>query len=151
MLQSAPMLSSPQEASCLAMSHRTLWWRGTFDLWSFEPRPSPTTSARGSSRIGLRHLLFHFLPGLVNIARGEMRFVGLEPRSPQEVKTMSDDWRGLYLRSKAGVITEASVFHGPDATGDDLYAAEVVYSVTSGVRHDAALLLRYAGRVLNFL
>ncbi len=110
-------------------------WR-TFQLWSFQ-----TPSAREKSR--LSGLFLRFLPALVNIAKGELRFAGVAPRAKTEVKHLSHDWQALYLRSKAGIVTEAEILYGDQPDEDELYSAEAFYSAAAGMRHDARLLLSY--------
>jgi lipopolysaccharide/colanic/teichoic acid biosynthesis glycosyltransferase len=115
-------------------------WR-EFHLWSFSPDAAP------GGRV--RDLLLRFLPALVNAARGELHLVGVPPRTRGEVRALPHDWRALYLRAKAGVVTEASVHCGDDPTPDELYSAEAFYAVTAGVRRDLRLLVGYVGRALN--
>jgi hypothetical protein len=45
----------------------------------------------------------------------------------------------LYLGTKAGLITEAAVMFGPDATEDEVYTAEAFYSATESLGHDFRL------------
>lgn len=116
-------------------------WR-TFQLWNFQTGP-PQESSR------LSGLFLRFLPALINIAKGELRFVGVAPRGKAEVKHLSHDWRALYLRSKAGIVTEAEILYGDQADEDELYSAEAFYSASAGMRHDARLLLGYFGHLLK--
>lgn len=96
----------------------------------------------------VRSMLLRFLPALVNIARGELCFVGVPPRSAAEVKELSHDWQALYLQSKPGAVTEAAVHHPPDAGEEERYAAEAFYTASAGGRYDMKLLLRFLGRSL---
>jgi hypothetical protein len=98
---------------------------------------------------GWRHLFIIFLPALINIARGDLRFVGVPPRSAQEIQDLPQDWRALYLKSKTGIVTETLVNFGPRATRDEMYSAEAVYSVSSGLRHDLKILMKYFGQILG--
>ena len=108
---------------------------------------SPGSAA--SCPAGWRHFSLVFLPALINIARGELRFVGVPPRTAKEIQELPRDWRALYLKSKPGVITETLVNFGPHATLDEMYSAESVYSVSSGLKHDFRLLFKYFGQVLG--
>ena len=80
-----------------------------------------------------------------------MRFVGVSPRSREEIKDLSSDWQALYLNSKPGIITEAYINYGIAPTEDELYSAEAFYSVTAGIGHDFNLLVGYLGRILKSL
>jgi hypothetical protein len=71
------------------------------------------------------------------------------PRSAEQIKELPSDWRTLYLRAKAGIVTEAYVQYGAGPSEDELYSAEAVYSATAGMGHDAKLLFRYFWRIVN--
>jgi NDP-sugar pyrophosphorylase family protein/lipopolysaccharide/colanic/teichoic acid biosynthesis glycosyltransferase len=96
-----------------------------------------------------RRILFDMLPNLAQIARGRMGFVGVEPRSPEQIGHLPEDWRALYLQSRAGLITEAGVLYGADATEDDVYSSEVYYSAMAGPRHDFALAVQFLARAVR--
>jgi lipopolysaccharide/colanic/teichoic acid biosynthesis glycosyltransferase len=115
-------------------------WR-TFGRWSF--------SANANGSAGFRSLFLDFLPALVNVARGEMRFVGVRPRTRQEIQALPHDWRALYLKAKSGIVSEALVHYGLMPADDDLYSAEAFYSVAAGFGHDLKLLFGYAARMLS--
>ena len=100
---------------------------------------------------GWRHFFLIFLPALINIARGELRFVGVPPRTVQDIRDLPRDWRALYLKSKPGIVTEAMVNFGPQATRDEMYSAVAVYSVSSGLKHDLKILMKYFGQILGLV
>jgi lipopolysaccharide/colanic/teichoic acid biosynthesis glycosyltransferase len=107
-------------------------WR-TFRLPAFVPR------AAGS-------FVLEVLPGLVSVASGHLALVGLAPRNAKEILELPADWRNLYLHSKAGLITEATV-NGVDADDTDgLYSAEAYYAAVAGFSYDLRLLGKYIGR-----
>lgn len=122
-------------------------WR-TFPVWSFSPIPGGGAGAWGRGLCSLRGLVLRFLPALFSVVRGELSFVGLPPRTPDEVKQLPNDWMTLYLRSKAGIVTEASVRPAANLTDDDLYAADAVYAACAGWTYDLKLLARYFARSL---
>ncbi len=84
-------------------------WR-SFSLLSFSSGHPGKESGLKSG--GLRHFLLHTLPALINIVRGDMGFLGVSPRTKEEIRKLPNDWRELYLRTKAGIITEAYVNYG---------------------------------------
>lgn len=100
---------------------------------------------------GRRSLLLDILPGLVSVARGHLTLVGVDPRSPQEISMLPPDWRSLYLQSKGGLISEATVNGVTDADTDALYAAEAYYAAVAGFRHDLRLLASFVGQLLTGL
>ncbi|MBW1869122.1 MAG: sugar transferase, partial [Deltaproteobacteria bacterium] len=120
-------------------------WR-TFTLLSFAQDGNDMQKERGSA---LKHFLLRFLPGLINVAKGNLRIIGVSPRTEEDVKTLSQDWLALYLKTKAGLVSEAYINYGDTPTEDELYTAEAFYSVTAGIGHDLKLLFGYLGRVLK--
>jgi NDP-sugar pyrophosphorylase family protein len=121
--------------------------RTTFAIPSF----SPLGDGSGAWERGLcsfRGLWLRFLPALVSVARGDLALVGVPPRSREEIKRLPQDWQALYLRSKAGIVTEASVRFTADLTDDDLYAADAFYVASAGWGYDLKLLVRYLSRSL---
>jgi len=121
-------------------------WR-TFKQLGFCPFPDVIPGVPPPSTHRCKAFFLSILPGLWHVAKGQLRFVGVMPRTIAEVEALSHDWRELYLRSKAGLITEADVLYGRHPTPDQLYSAEVMYAVTSGLRHDLWLLIRYFLRI----
>ena len=117
-------------------------WR-VFPLYSLRSTPGP---AQGR---GWRHLVLDFWPSLVQVARGRLGFVGVQPRGPREIMLLPEDWRALYLRSQAGLITEAGVVHGRSPSRDEVYSSELYYSAMAGWRHDFGLALRFLGKVVH--
>ncbi len=100
---------------------------------------------------GMKDFCLRFLPGLVNVIKGEMDFVGVPPRTRSEIDDMPEDWKELYLTAKAGLITEAYIQVGSNPSDDDLFSSEAFFAVASNVRHNLKLLFRYFGRVLGLI
>jgi NDP-sugar pyrophosphorylase family protein len=114
--------------------------RRTCVLLSFSP------SASAADGPGVRNILLDLLPALVSIVRGEMSFVGVRPRSAEEVEKLSPEWRSLYLSCKAGLITEENV--GGSCSDDERYAAEAYYAAAGDWRYDLRLVCSYLRRAL---
>jgi lipopolysaccharide/colanic/teichoic acid biosynthesis glycosyltransferase len=111
----------------------------TFRLWSF----SQDLSEYQVGPPSLRHLLLCFLPGLVNVVRGEMHLAGLPPRSPEEVEGLPRDWQETYRGGVAGLVSEAALLSAP-LTEDDAYSADAYHLACRSLRYDLGLVLRYA-------
>ncbi len=92
---------------------------------------------------------FKRMPHLLNIISGDIHFIGVSPRSRKEIKLMASDWRKLYLKSKAGIITIASVEKIPDDSLDEIYASEVFYASQMGFWNDTKLFLKWLYKKLN--
>ena len=139
-----PVVFKKEAVRLPTQTDETQWQ--TFRFLSFAQDDGGIHKEVGSA---LKHLFLQFLPGLISIAKGKLCFIGVDPRTKEEVKALSQDWRALYLGSKPGVVSEAYVNYGDAPTEDELYAAEVFYSVSSGVGHDFKLLFGYLSRVLK--
>jgi hypothetical protein len=87
------------------------------------------------------------LPGLIHIVRGELAFTGVTPASAEETSAMPDEWRQLYLASKAGFINEAFVRCGVSETGFEREIADAHYAVQTGRRHKLNLTVMYLRRL----
>ncbi|MBF0119524.1 MAG: sugar transferase [Desulfobacterales bacterium] len=101
--------------------------------------------------LGLKHIFLYFIPGLINILRGVASFVGVLPRTSEEILSLPKDWRILYIGSKVGIITESMVNFRNNITEDELYAAEAFYTSHASFLYDLKLLGRYFIRALGYL
>ncbi len=137
-----PVLCQDKVVRLPAAADPTHWQ--TVGIWRLgEARP-----ARGPGQpLGLGDLLCRVLPRLVNVLRGDLCVVGVEPRSPEAILGLPADWRDLYLRTQAGLITEALLTHGGAADADTLYTTEAFYAVSASPWYDGKLLLRYVIRL----
>lgn len=115
----------------------------TTDLWSFR-----ADTAWKCSDVSMRGLLLQFLPSLVNIARGQLAFVGLPPRSAAEVEELPSEWRAFHLCSKAGIVSDTSFLIGNGFSDDERFAGEAHYACVANWQYDLRLLGRYFVRCL---
>ena len=106
----------------------------TFALRSFLSPEEMEQHATRPLPASKRDFLLRVLPGLLNVVRGELGLVGVPSRSRKQILALPQDWQTLYRSGKAGLITEASVYCGPDATEEELYAAEAYYVASSNWR-----------------
>ncbi|MDM8538169.1 sugar transferase [Desulfobacterales bacterium HSG17] len=123
-----------------------------FPLYHFNDINPPDTNIAGitadlpaTRQIGHGWLSFFLfvLPGFFSIAKGDLSFVGVAPRTKAEVLSLPEDWCSLYIKSKPGIITEAMVNFGSKPSLDELYAAESFYAVKSGWIYDLKILGKY--------
>ncbi len=79
-------------------------------------------------------LLFHLkkLPGLANVLKGQMDFVGVKPRSVEELECIDDDWKHALISIRCGLVTLAERQFGDNLSDDELYASELYYAATKG-------------------
>jgi lipopolysaccharide/colanic/teichoic acid biosynthesis glycosyltransferase len=149
-----------KEVVCLPAESDQELWR-TFKLYSFLPPADRSgsddregqgaASASSTMLSGWRDVVYRFIPNLLSVTRGSLRFVGVGPRNTEEIKALASDWQVLYLKSKLGIVTEALVNFGIDPTEDEIYSAEAFYCVSSGWKYDLKLLAKYFGQLLGLV
>ena len=142
-MRRGPVIQRQEVLKLPAPTDKNSW--KTVRIWSFCSYLSQDGKERGFSDFFLR-----FLPALVNIAKGELHFVGVRPLSNYKIKALPPDWQALYLKSKAGIVTEAFVMYGDHATEDEMYSTEAFYSVMHSFPHDLKLLIGYFARLMHF-
>jgi Bacterial sugar transferase len=103
--------------------------------------------ARGKSRffdLLVNFLRLRRLPTVWNIARGQIAWVGLRPRRPEQITALPEDWRELYLTCKVGMVRLAEL--DAATTGvtniDQVYSSEAFYSVDTCYKRDLKILWR---------
>lgn len=143
-----PAIFKKQAVRLPTQSDNAFWQ--TFNFLSFVPHDTTLVSKSDKSKHGgLRHFLLQFVPALLSIVRGNLHFVGVRPRSREEIETLDSDWQDLYLKSKAGIITEAYINYGDQPTEDEIYTSEVFYASTGGLGHDFKLFFTYVRRMFS--
>jgi NDP-sugar pyrophosphorylase family protein len=99
-------------------------------------------------RAGWGTFTLQFLPGLLAVAKGHLGFVGLPPRSPEEIQALSTEWRELYLGGIAGLITEVALADSDPNDATQRYLADAYYSVRRSFPYNLKLASRYFLRLL---
>ena len=120
-----------------------------FPLWSFDPGWAEERPGGLTSPAGWRSLLLETVPGLLAVVRGELSFCGVPPRSRQEMRQLSPEWRSYCRRAKAGLITEAALLAQIQPVEEERFAADAFYAVNQGWRYDLKLLGRYLARLFG--
>ena len=115
----------------------------TFRFYSFVPFDGSDGQPLEPRLTSLHGILLRFLPALYNVARGELSFVGVPPRTAAEIRDLPRDWQAIYLAAKPGIVTEAAVVCGHDPSDDELFASETVYVASAGGRYDLKMLVNY--------
>lgn len=95
-------------------------------------------------------LVLEMLPAMEAVARGHLRVVGLPPRSPELLRRFPTARRVAMLRMKAGLVTEAAMFCGPDAEPDDVLLADVFQAHMSTRGSNVARFIRFLSRSVGF-
>lgn len=113
------------------------------------PEDSPLRMAKVGPLVYWRHLFLVLLPGLMDVVRGRLGLIGQPPRDSEEISQLPEDWRYVYLKGRAGLISEALLQFGGQPDEDELYSAEAYFAATASLRRDASLFLKYLGRLLG--
>lgn len=127
----------------LPAAYNPALWK-TYSLISLAP---PRTGEK--SQTVLSHFFLEFIPGLFNVLRGDLQIIGVKPCTREEILARGRDWQTVYLKSKAGLITESIINFGPDPDPDEVYSAEMLYSTTFTRWKDLQLLGRYFRNVFR--
>ena len=77
----------------------------------------------------LRHLLYDVLPGMINVARGDMGWFGVSVLSQSDLDSMLPEWQEIYNGCQAGLITESAVMYGSSGLVDERVTAEIFGAV----------------------
>lgn len=122
-------------------------WK-TYRLRSFEPHAAGATPFLGRP---LRDLASRVLPGLLSVARGHLRLVGVRPRTAAELRGLAPEWREILCRAPAGLITESVVSGAVAGLEPSDLEADVYYAATTRCSHDLVLLWAYTANCLRAL
>ncbi len=90
-----------------------------------------------------RHLVWRLIPGLWRVAAGQLRFVGIPFKTVEEVDHLDRDWKGVYLQSNPGLISEADVLYREYPDEYMLFASEMLYRVNESWKYNLKLSFRY--------
>jgi hypothetical protein len=109
--------------------------------------PSLVRPDRARKADGWSHFWQVFLPGLLSVARGDLALVGVAPRTADELRALPHDWREMCLQARPGLLTEAFVQTGPEASDDERYPSEAFCAVAG----DWQMAWRVVGRYMGLL
>lgn len=109
-------------------------WK-TFDWFQFVPRKKRTSNRFEN--------IFARLPVLLNIMLGQVSFVGVAPRTVEEVRNLPTDWQKLYLKCRVGLISLDSLEFGPTVSSEDRYAAEAYYAANRSPLFNLKVFFRW--------
>lgn len=128
-----------EKAHCLrlpASSDPMLWKTFTHRRWKSGIQPVWRGIAQSDSA--------RILLALPEIAFGRLHWVGLLPRTPEQVEALPEDWRMLYLNTKPGLFQLADVDQCRlnDSSIEQQYSSEVYYASFRGFRQDLTILLK---------
>lgn len=88
-------------------------------------------------------LVLRVIPGLPAVARGELRMIGVTPRTAEELTQMPRPWREMLLAAQTGLISESLVQFGPNAPSDPRTVADLWHTSAPRRLVRVLLLCRY--------
>lgn len=96
-------------------------------------------------------LLLEFLPGLLAVARGQLRLVGLPPRDVEQMRRLLVEKRPALIGAPMGLVTEAALSGSPGAPVDDVLMTDVYQVYTTTPLADVSRLTRFLLRAATTL
>lgn len=108
---------------------------------------APTSAPETAGTIAYRHLngfqgLLRRWPELINIVRGEFRWVGNRPLTPEQARSLTTEFERLWLGVAPGLISLADAEKCPEPFGDEARAHASFYAVRPTWRHRLNILKR---------
>lgn len=85
----------------------------------------------------------YLLPTLLNVAKGDMHFVGIHPLTAIQFARLLPDWQKLYRRTKCGMITLVDVDYDEQPSASERIASETYYAAHQRVLFDLKILGRW--------
>jgi NDP-sugar pyrophosphorylase family protein len=116
--------------------------------WSFFEWVAFIPGSKG--RLNALQNYFKYLPLLFLVFKGIIHFVGVSPRTKEEILKLPKDWKKLYLKSKIGLITLGKLDYGTHMTEDEQYASEAYYACQMSLALDFKLFFRWLKKKLFF-
>ncbi len=130
-----------------ATGHSAVWRTGS--AYSFTPPRDKEAETGWLIPPTISGLVLEVLPAMAAVARGHLRVVGLPPRSADLLHRFPTARRIALLRMKAGLVTEAALFCGPDAEPEDVLLADVFQAHMSTRGRNVARFVRFLTRSLG--
>lgn len=118
-----------------------MWRTATLSSWTDSRNESSPRWAMW------RDLFQRVIPGLPAVARGQLRLVGVSPRTAAELDSLPRQWRDLLVSAHTGLISESLLQFGPYTPSDPCCVADLWHTSKKRPLSRLMLLLRY-GKVL---
>jgi lipopolysaccharide/colanic/teichoic acid biosynthesis glycosyltransferase len=141
--RNGPVWSATEVVRLPAPSDPSRWI--TFKLWSLYPRELSRLSDityQNPTHAGWRHFMLGFLPALFSVVKGDLKIVGVPPRTREELELLPLDWRESCLSAPVGIVSE-SLLSLASGGPDQAYAADLYYSYAQSAKTDFRLLKTY--------
>jgi lipopolysaccharide/colanic/teichoic acid biosynthesis glycosyltransferase len=145
LFRKGPVFFCQQIVQLPAPPNRADW--STYNLLSF-CTPPRSLSVPWRLMPTFRDFLLRFLPALLNVARGNLWLVGVSPRTPEQISSLGPHWQPPYLRTRAGLITVASLMES-DATLEEVCATDAAYAATANWRRAFRVAVTYFLKVVG--
>lgn len=111
--------------------------------------PSHAAVYAGARGAWLRHFGRTFHPGLREVAAGRVNLVGIEPRTPAQVRVLPPYWQRLYRKGRTGLINETLLLGHDGANREMRFAGDALACEPLAAGKLLRLLARYAGALLG--
>ena len=116
-----------------------------FDLLRFETRRRDGDRFTAIGR-WLEHWEWNRFPELWNVIRGDLRWVGVKPLTPQEAAQVAEEWQTRRFTCPSGLTglwyVQSGLAQDMDSILDETLIADAYYVATRNLREDIRLLWR---------
>ncbi|WP_395007678.1 hypothetical protein [Undibacterium sp.] len=81
-----------------------------------------------------RHFAYTFVPGLIEVIKGKVRIIGLQPRTVTDIEQLPEYWQRLYRCAATGLLNDTLLL-GPDGASSEMRFAGDIMSHQVQRRH----------------
>ncbi len=93
--------------------------------------------------------ILSYLISLIPIVFGKSHFMGVKPRTLQELDKLPENWKPLYLKSKVGMFTLASPLKRSKISFDEELLTELYYTAHMGFFSDLKFLFKILSAIVK--
>jgi NDP-sugar pyrophosphorylase family protein len=89
------------------------------------------------------------LGNLMNVARGDILFVGNRPLDPEYAFSITEEWRRTRFKCQSGFLSVLNTINAEEMPEDEQIIAEGFYAVNRTLGTDIGILMKTTRRLLN--
>jgi lipopolysaccharide/colanic/teichoic acid biosynthesis glycosyltransferase len=121
-----------------------------FDMFYLGPLDS-TEQATGYNTYPITILprFISRLGNLINVAKGDMLFVGNRPMDPEVAFSITEEWQRTRFKCQCGIFSVLDTYEAEHKPEDEQIITEGFYAVNRTVGMDIQILIKATGRLLS--
>lgn len=94
--------------------------------------------------------LLRYLPGLLAVVSGDLRLVGVEPLTPEQAESRSEEWEWVSDQAPAGLLGPTQLLLPADAPREERLLSDAFYARQRNLVRDLRCLLRGLAMLLTY-